>query len=187
MAADSHEVKGTAVLSILGYVTSTYGEEGLERWRASLSPEARALAAGRLSATSWYPGPLAMEMRRAIIDLFYVGDRSRIRELGMFSAQRGLTGVYKLAVKVGSPMWVVDRLSMVFTSYFRPGAVILPDRAPGSVVGTLEGFPDKSGIMEEVFAGFVQKALDISGARDVSVEVRPAPVPAGYVVHMRWR
>jgi len=175
---DTYEVKGTALLSIAEFVGSKFGPDGLERWKAALSPAARELTDPRLSASSWYSGEVSHEMRQAIVDQFYGGDRSKVRALGYFSAERGLTGVYKLAVKLGSPMWVIDRLGMVFSTYFRPGKVVLNKREAGFVVGTLEGFPDVSGIMVEVFAGFVQKALELSGVSEPKVVVVKTPTDA---------
>lgn len=185
---DTYEAKGTAILSIIDFVKTKFGPGGLERWRAALSPATRALVdPQRLSASAWYPGAHAMEMRQAIVDLFYDHDRAKIRALGYFSGERGLTGIYKLAVKFGSPMWVVDRLGMVFSTYFRPGLVVVSKREAGDVSGRLEGFPDHSGIMEEVFAGFVQKALELSGVSELRVTVARAAPGAPVEVQARWK
>ena len=104
---------------------------------------ARARRAVDSSASAWYSGPLSTEMPWAIISRFFGGDQSRIRALGRYSGEQGLKGVYRLAIKFGSPAWVVGRLSIVFGSYFRPGEAILVVNEPHHVVAALRGFPDR--------------------------------------------
>jgi hypothetical protein len=165
------EAKGTAVLSIIKWVTERFGDEGLKRWQAELSPEARALTAGTILASSWYSGPATMEMRKAIIELFFQGDVAGVRELGRFSAHQALSGIYKLFVKLGSPGWVVERAGPMFSIHFRPGEMSVVNKENQKITLRLADFPDKSGIMEQVIWGFVEIALQMSGAKEISIEL----------------
>ena len=182
------EVKGTGLLGLLGFVKNTFGGAEYVRWLDGLSPEARQLAERSISASDWYSGPLSLEMRRAIIDRFFGGDISGIRALGRYSGEQGLKGIYRLAIKVGSPSWVVGRLSIVFGSYFRPGEAFLVVNEPKHIIAELRDFPDRSGIMEHVFCGFIEVALELSGAKDVQVNVVKSLVdsPNAAQVEMRW-
>jgi hypothetical protein len=183
--AQAYETKGVGIISVVEFVKTTFGPDGHARWLAALSPAARELATGGLSASSWYPGDLVTELRQTIVDQFWGGDVRRIRQLGRFSAERGQTGVYRLALKVGSPTWVLERLGMVFGSYFRPGAVHFDSKGTGHLVGTLLDFPDRSGLLEEVFAGFVEKALELSGAKGIRVELRGS-LATHLELEIRW-
>lgn len=182
------EIKGTAILGLLDYVRSSFGEDGHARWLAALSPQARELAKEHISATAWYSGPLTMEMRRAIIDLFLDGRVERIQELGAHSAAMAFRGVYRLAIKVGSPAWLIDRIGMVYGSYLRPGRVQVTRQSDKHVEAELVGFPDPTAIMENVMAGFITKGLELSGAKNITAAVTRRMAAAGQakVITFRW-
>jgi hypothetical protein len=163
------QIKGSALQGLLQFIRQTFGEDGFQAILKRASPEARALVTQPVLANEWYSGPLTMELRRCVIDEFYRGQVERIRALGRFSAELTLRGVYKVAVRIGSPTWFVGRLSMLFERMLRPGKVRVIDHAARRVVVRVSEFEDRSGIMEEVLAGFAEAGLQISGCHDVRI------------------
>jgi hypothetical protein len=168
------EVKGTGVAGVVGFVRETFGDEGFQRWLAALSPQARAVAESPILVSSWYPGAIAMELRNAIVELFFAGDKSRMTAVGKFTGEKALTGVYKLAIRIGSPRWVISRIGMVYETFYRPGKISLPVYETKRVVVRLTGFPDKTGVMEHIFAGFLRMAVELSGAKDITTTILKA-------------
>lgn len=79
-----------------------------------------------------------------------------------------LRGVYKIFVKLGSPKFVITRISAVHETYFR-GVKIMLEFEPHSATIKYFGFQRKQNIMEPVIVGFFRKALAMSGANQVDL------------------
>ena len=92
-------VKGTAVLSSLRHVRERFGEEPLARILSALPAEDSALRDGVL-ASSWYP----MAERQLGRE-----EPNLVSNMGRASCDYGVTGVYKIFFKVGSPEFCVHR------------------------------------------------------------------------------
>ncbi len=173
------EMKGTAVQTQVEFVKKTFGEERFKEWCAALPPEARELVEGTILTSSWYKGePFVVGIRKAICDVFYEGDARGARELGRFSADKGLRGVYKVFVRFGSPNWVAERATQVFSRYFRPGEIETVANDKKSARARLTGFPEKTGLVEQTVAGFMEGAVIISGAKNPAVQI-PKSVSKG--------
>jgi hypothetical protein len=163
------QTKGLVITGIESFVRDTFGDDGHQRWLAALSAETREVFARPVMASSWYPGERAAEMRQAICQLFFGGDAERMRELGRYQAERILRGVYKIFIKIGSPEWVAARCSKIFALHFKPGRLEIVDLVKGRLHLRLHDFPDRSGIMENIFFGFFEHAVKVSGAKEVKV------------------
>jgi hypothetical protein len=166
------EMKGTAVLTQMEFVRSRFGEDKYRDWVAALDKEAREVVEGTVFASSWYKGkPLVIGTRRAICDLFYDGDPRGAKDLGLFAAEMGLGGVYKVFVRIGSPNWVAGRAAVIFSQYFKPGHIEVVSREKNGTVLRLIGFPDETGLLEQTVAGFGEGAVIVSGGKNVVVEI----------------
>ncbi len=114
------QVKGTAVQSSMRYVRERFGEEALAKILDALPEGDRAPLASVL-ASSWCPmGAFLRFMQEAKGQL---GGREPdvLRNMGRASAEYGVTGVYKIFFKVGSPEFIISRATRVFSSYYDTG------------------------------------------------------------------
>ena len=96
------------------------------------------------------------------------GDRLVLLKRSEKVIEGQLRGIYKVFVKLGSPGFVVTRISAVHATYFR-GVQILPEVEDHSALIKYIGFQPQHDILEYVIVGFFRKALEISGARHVSM------------------
>lgn len=184
-----YQVKGSAVAGIVEFVRGTFGEKGFARWLSLLSSQARTIASEPITYSAWHPGNLIAEMRLAIVNEFFGADRSRMRELGKFTARKSFTGVYKLAIRLGSPSWVIGRIGMVFEQMYRPGKVTVLLQEDRHAIVRLDGFPDNTGIMAHVFCGALDVAGELSGAKNFVVTTRKIDESSDHVyeVEVRWQ
>lgn len=165
-------VKGNSLKTLVEFIGSKFGPDGLERWTSSLHPEAEEAVRGTVLASTWYEGEhFVIGTRMKVCELFYGGDINGARDIGRFSAERSLKGIYKVFIRFGSPNWIVTRTSLIFSSYFRPGTVEMVVNEKGRANARIVGFPDHTGVVEQSVAGFSEKALVMSGANDVDVQV----------------
>ena len=72
------------------------GEEAFARVSAQLGPEARAVMENRPLETQWYPYMVYIEMSEVIDRVLGTGDLALVQEMGSFSCEHNLTGIYRL-------------------------------------------------------------------------------------------
>jgi hypothetical protein len=104
------------------------------------------------------------------------GDRSVLIKRSERVIEGQLRGVYKIFVKLGTPGFVINRISAVHATYFK-GIQIIPEVENRRAVIKYVGFQKHHEIMECPILGFFGKALEISGARQVAMKFT---VPIGH-------
>ena len=164
------EVKGTAVGSIPEFVRKNFGSR-FDEWFGSLSSASSEIMKGSL-ASSWYPLQEAVvEPTQKICDLFYSGKEKGAWDAGRFSADHGLKGVYKVFVKMGSPEFLISRASKVFASYYRPCEIKVADHTSKRSVVHIVQFPQPNKLIESRIAGWMERALEISGCMQPRLKI----------------
>lgn len=156
-----------------------HGPIGYSKWKDSLSTEASQLANSTIFASSWYSGYHAVfELREKVCDVFFGGDPQAARAVGHFAADHGLRGIYKTLIKLGSVKWVTSRATVVASRYFRPITITPLKQEKNHFIVRLEGVQTKSEPFEASLCGFNQRAIEMSGGKDVTVTC-PASVAHG--------
>ena len=107
-----------------------------------------------------------MELLESDIRETAAGDREVLIQRSEKVIERQLRGLYKMFVKLGSPGFVITRISAVHSTYFR-GVNIIPEVERSSALIKYVGFQKHHEILGYVIIGFFRKALEISGAQDV--------------------
>lgn len=112
-------VKGTALAVLPIFIESKFGQEGLNKWLESLNSEAVALYkdSNTIKVNQWYPLKESyLEPTAALCELFYNNDPKGAWEVGRFSADYALKGVYKAFVKMTSVSFFIKRASLLMTT-----------------------------------------------------------------------
>ncbi|MBN1954021.1 MAG: hypothetical protein JW900_03120 [Anaerolineae bacterium] len=166
------KVKGTAAYATPEFVRHHFPDR-YDEWFAMLSPQCREIMEGAL-AYNWYPVYEALvEPTEKVAQLFYDGDTKCAWEMGRFSAEYALTGIYKFFVKIGSPGFILSRASQIFSTYYDQGEMKIVERSGRNAVAQMtqsESHP----IMELRVGGWIERALEIGGSREVTVEISQA-------------
>lgn len=168
---DTMEIKGTAVKSIPEYVkrnhTSKYAD-----WIRSL-PQASQLIANGVSSASWYSmNDAAVEPSKKVGELFFNNDLKKgAWELGRFSADIALHGIYKLYVKFSSPGHIISRASRIFSAYYRPSQMETTEQKSNSVKLIMTQFDQPNDLIEYRIGGWIERALEISGCNGIDVKI----------------
>ncbi len=164
------EIKGTALIAIRDYVKSNYPER-YDEWLGKLSEKSREIYTGAIDSSKWYPITIAgIEPTRKAIEMFFQGDYQKgAWEAGKFSAQKALTGIYKIFVKASSPGYIIQRASRIFATYYQPCKMEVLDKTDKSVVLEISNMTESDIVIEYRIGGWIEKALEISGANNISV------------------
>jgi hypothetical protein len=166
------EVKGTAVRSIPEFIEKTFPTRKQE-WLNALPEESKKIMGGLLFTTNWYPLNISLTVpMKTIRKVFYNGDDVlTARTMGRFSADVALGGVYKFFIQFGSPKFIIERGSRVFATYFQPSEMVVLNVQKNSMLVHLTKFPEPEIIVEENIAGWMERALEKSGCKNVKVKV----------------
>ncbi len=163
------QVKGTSANAASEFVRQRFPSR-YDEWLASLSQPAREIMEIGL-AFNWYPlYEGSVEPTRKICDLFYDGKDEGAWEVGRFSADRSLRGVYRLFVRVSSPGFIIERTSKIFVTVLGPGEATVVERSSKRAVFHLQ-FPESYWLAELRIAGWMEQALVVCGCTQPKIEI----------------
>ncbi len=165
------QVKGAAVVSTKAFVEATHEEE-LIKWLSNLPEQSQKIYTQTISESKWYPLNDAFIIpTRIMLGMFYNNDLKGAYELGSYSAEKGLTGIYKVFVKMGSPSFIISRAAKVFSTYYKGSSIKVLSSTKKSVILMIDKFPEYADVVEQRIIGWIDKALVISGCKNVKTQV----------------
>ncbi len=127
---------------------------------------------GHIMANNWYPfQPIMVEPTSKVCELFYGGNIRGAWVVGRYSADYGLSGIYKIFVKVGSPDFILKRASTILSGYYSPCKLSVTESGPGKAILQITEFPEPSMLVESRIGGWMQRALEIHGCKSPQVKV----------------
>ncbi|HBH47027.1 MAG TPA: hypothetical protein DDX98_00205 [Bacteroidales bacterium] len=164
------EVKGTAVIAIRDFVKRNYPDQFTD-WLNELSDDAKAIYGNTIDSTQWYPVECgAKEPTEKIGKMFFNGDiKEGAMEAGRYSAEKALTGIYKIFVKAANPQYIIKRASRVFATYYRPCEIQVVDVPKNGVVVEMTKVTERYEAIERRILGWMYMALEISGCQGVNI------------------
>lgn len=184
------EIKGTAVTAIRDHVKSNFPDKYSD-WLNSLSESSKDIYAGVIDSSKWYPlNEGGIEPTKKTADLFYKGNYEKgAWDGGRYSAEKGLTGIYKIFVKASSPGYIIQRASRVFATYYQPCKMEVTERTEKSVHLEISNMTESDLVIEYRIGGWIEKALLISGAIEPTVEFLKSIARGDNVTLMKihWR
>jgi hypothetical protein len=80
-----------------------------------------------------------------------------------------LTGIYKFFVKASSPSFIISLGGKILSTYYRPCEMKVVSSSNNTTIMHIIKFPGINVIIENRIAGWVQKALEISGCKNVNL------------------
>lgn len=166
------KVKGTAVKSIQQFVREKHPDQ-YDHWLKSLPVEAQRVMQDAIYATNWYSLHQAVVLpTEHIAHLFFNNDTKKgAWELGRYSAEIALSGVYKVFVKMSSPSFIINRATRIFSTYYHPATMIVPEKSDKSIVVHITEFETPHSTVENRIAGWVERALELSGCKEIKFTI----------------
>ena len=165
------KAKGTAVNSIEQFVKDQSPAD-YKNWLNDLNPDAREIFKQGVKSNLWYDvKDSIIEPTQKIVEHFYNNNEKGAWDNGRYSAELGLTGVYKIYVKATTPKHIIDRASRAFAAYYSDSRIKTENKKPTSVDFIIEYMEEPHRIIELRIGGWIEKALEISGCRDININM----------------
>jgi hypothetical protein len=166
------EIKGSAVKATPDFVRDKFGSRYSE-WVMSLPEKSKVIIEQPIYATSWYSLTDSVIIpTQKVADLFYGGNSAKAAsEIGRYSADIALKGIYKIFVRVSSPQFVLSRASSIFATYYQPSDIKVIEITEKKAVLQLSRFHPNERIIMNRIAGWIEKTLEITLKSPLKVDV----------------
>jgi len=173
------EVKGTAVKSIPEFVKAKHPEQ-YTQWLNSLPENSKKIFTGVVVVNNWYPLREGLSIPVASVGQMFYGSPSKgAWVMGRYSAEKALTGIYKVYVQLGSPRHIIERANRVFAAYFQPSEIVTVESKKNSFCYRITKFDQIDEVVEHNIAGWMERALEISGCKNLQITI-PKSLSKGF-------
>jgi hypothetical protein len=166
------EIKGSAVKATPDFVKEKFGSRYSE-WVKSLPDSSRNIIEQPIYATTWYSLTDSVIIpTQKVADLFFGGNNVKAaNEIGRYSAEVALKGVYKIFVRVSSPQFVLSRASSIFGTYYQPSDIKVIESLDKKAILQLTKFHPNDRLIMNRIAGWIEKTLEITLKSPLKVDV----------------
>ena len=182
------EVRGSVIKNINAYVKDTHPND-YDTWFEALSDASKELMKSS-STSKWYPIEEGiLSPTETLSKLLYPSIKEAAWKSGRYSAEVGLTGIYKVFVLISTPAFMVKRASRVLATFYAPTQVHVVESSDKSMLVHFTQLPTKSECLEYRIAGWMEKALEICGCKELSLQT-PKSIAKGddvFEVKINWK
>jgi hypothetical protein len=177
--SNEYRIKGSSLKTKFEFVRETFGDRAAAELEGhfdrSLFP---------ILDSSWYPFSFNSEVNRILVNTYLDGDVSRMREVGIFSAERVLTTVYKFFTSGRTFIEFMRRAETLHETCYSEGGMKVTVGSDGKSCEIHLRAPYFSQVDMHVAAGFYIGAARLLGESDVTCDTTPEAGGARFVI--RW-
>ncbi len=166
-------IKGMVISSTVAFVKEKFGEKMFNKVVEELSGETRKVVTGHVIAGATYDILFLLEFQKKICEVIGKGDPLFAREIGAFAAERSFIGLFKYLLKLASIPFALKRAPFIYNTFYSMGKmeVIKIDSENKESIIKVDKLPFKDVYWEQRIAGWIEKAGEILGAKDVDVKI----------------
>jgi len=180
-------VKGTGVISTKAFVETNYKNQ-YKAWLGSLPTASNSIYSNSISATEWYPVEYAYYFPlKNISDRFFNGDeRTTGLEVGRFSANYGLKGVYKVFLMIATPQALMRASKRIISVYFSNVDVKIDDVKKKSLVLSCTRIFTTNELFDYRTIGWCVRALELANCKNVEFNLIKPKYSKMFSFELSW-
>ena len=164
------KVRGSVIKSIDEFVANTHRRHH-QQWVDKL-PSQTLKTMRMATSSSWHPlKEGAIIPTKIMCDMFYPDANRGAWESGRYSAEAGLTGVYKIFVIISTPAFLLKRASRIMATFYAPTVVHVAEDLSGKMIIHFTQLPVKNELIENRIAGWMEKAMEMCGCKNLLVRI----------------
>jgi hypothetical protein len=184
---DEIKVKGTGVISTKTYVEKMHSSK-FKAWLNSLPTKSNIIFSKSINATDWYSVEEAyLAPLKGISQQFFNGnDKRAALEVGRFSADYGLKGVYKVFLMIATPQALMRASKRIISVYFSNVEVKIYDVKKKSLVLSCTKITRRNELFNYRTIGWCSRALELANCNNVVYEHVEAPDFNTFAFKLSW-
>lgn len=165
------KVKGTIISSVQTFVKDKFSNR-FQEWQQNLPSASQQILTNAVMASEWYDIENGLlTPTRLLAKMFYDGDLEKASwEMGRYSAEVGLTGIYKVFVLIATPQFIMKRGGKILASFYQPSVLTTSNERPKGVDILITEFENSTIITESRIGGWMEKALEICGVKNITID-----------------
>lgn len=161
-------LKGSGWLGALALIKEKAGTEGLERVKAKLSEDDRALIFGKpILPVSWLDYGAYIRCMLVADQVIGTGSKALLAEAAHFAAEKNLKGLYRFLIAISSPQGAIAKAPLIWRQYHDVGTITIVATGKGFVDVKLTDWPDIPLYHDISHGAFMETAVEIAGGRNV--------------------
>lgn len=161
-------VKGTALRASISFLESRADPDSYRDILGNLPSDARQIVDAPILQSSWYPFDVLVALAQAAKGHVPVPEGSTVSwEMGRHSSEQGLKGVYRVFLRILDPGYITRKSTQIFTAYYDSGKMELVSLENKRAEIRVDGFDQPSNVFCERLQGFMERTLELTGARDI--------------------
>ncbi|MBN2668272.1 MAG: hypothetical protein JXR60_03500 [Bacteroidales bacterium] len=164
-------VKGTGLNSTRNFVKEKFPQK-YQQWLNGIHPEAKVTYSGLIKTTAWYDVDMYYHKPLEVLaDLAYNSDYKKAAlDLGQFSADFGLKGVYKVFLLIATPKALMKAAKRIISLYYDNVDVHIDEEKKKSLILSTNHLSDKDDILDYRTIGWCVRALELANCKNVTFE-----------------
>lgn len=161
------------------------GDEAFQRVLSQVQSDTRRVLQNGPLETDWYPFDIYIDLSVTIDRVLGKGDLALITEMGAFSCQHNLTGIYRMFFRFGNLNFLLDRAAKAWHSQYDFGTMTLTRDPANKQRITLElaEVPRPHRAIYLAVQGWAIKAAQLSGSEITKLGEEFSEEPGS---PMRW-
>jgi hypothetical protein len=166
------KVKGTSITTTRNFVKEKFPTQ-YNDWMKSLPAESQKLYTGVVNVSDWFDiKPAYYDPMNKIIEQFYNNNAQKGGEdLGKFSANVTLNGVYKVFLLVATPQYLIKKASRMVETFYTPSEVVVSEASSKMAVMKINKFEGITKPLEFRFAGWCVRALELCNCKNITYKI----------------
>jgi hypothetical protein len=167
---DGALTKGTNFVNVRAFAELRHpATGGWDAVLASLAEEDRRVLES-VVAIGWYSLALYARVIRTFDRVHGAGDLQRVLALGKFEAERDLTTLHRIFLRLANPIFLLEKSAEYWRRFHDTGRWVIVQPSPREAIGHLDGWGcvDESLCLELV--GYLGRAFELTGARHVRMD-----------------
>lgn len=165
-------VRGTSILTISNFVKEKFGED-YNKFIETLYIDSKKIYTNNIIHSKWYSFKWGMKIPMLIIsDMFYCNDyRKCAKELGFYTAEQTLTGIYKFFIQLGSPNFIISKANYIFKYHFKNTIIEVKLNEIKHIIVSIKDFDEINEMTEYNIGAWIEKSLIISGCNGIKIKM----------------
>jgi len=165
------KIKGTAVKSTPQFVKDVHKDK-YNKWLASLPQASKDIMQKSIDVTAWYPLTEAVIIpTENIAKLFFSDSKEAAFEVGKYSAEVALKGVYKVFMMIATPIFMISRAAKIFSTYYDPAEIKVVENKNNKALIQVRKFKEKDCLIAYRIAGWLVSALEMMHKKNVRYNI----------------
>lgn len=161
------------------------GDAAFQKVLSQLGHEAQAVFERGPLETAWYSYDIYLELSTTIDRVLGRGDLQLVYEMGAYSCEYNLTGIYRMFFRFGNINFLIERAAKAWHSQYDFGVMQVIRDPVNKTRATLQlsEVPRPTMVLFLAVKGWVVKAIELTGSELIKIEDEFSDVPGA---PMRW-